>query len=190
MRGYRRADRVFTKPGRIRASRAEHFQRISRQGFPFTIDLIYVRLATRHRGARHRQGPHTTPNARCSHREQGIRATMHLSQWPGPIPDVRPIFRGFSSDFQVIGRQPRRVCCQGIRLYHQQICASFTWIGYGWGWGQAAEKPPPAFAFVRLSIQFLLKTVLDNSRGTPPARPTRLPSRLFDGLRCKDCRQP
>lgn len=42
------------------------FSGLAGRGFPFTIDLIYVRLARLYKGARHRQGSHGTKRAMLS----------------------------------------------------------------------------------------------------------------------------
>ena len=70
---YRRAGRVFTKPGRIRGSCAVHFQRISGQVSAFTIDLFCVRLL------RGRDAPKQSHGTRTDLRGNFPRLSRHFA---------------------------------------------------------------------------------------------------------------
>jgi len=90
------------------------FSGLAGRSFPFTIDLIYVRLATRHTGASHRQGPDSTEGVMLS---QG-RAVLAPRCIPRSDPARYQTCGQSSEDFPAIfGRladRARRVCRPGI----------------------------------------------------------------------------
>jgi hypothetical protein len=149
------------------------FSGLAGRGFPFTIDLIYVRLAMRHRGASHRQGSHDTERRMLSQGAKRSRRDASLAVTrPGTrrAADLQRIFQRFSSDWQTVS-------ASGVALeYVYAIGKSvllFKGIGYGRGWGQAAKKRPRSFAFVQLRPQFLAKRVSGDWR-TATCRAPRL----------------
>jgi len=108
----RRASCAFTKPGRIRASCAERFQRISGQGFPVHNwpDLCTLGDASQRRKPSAGISRHRTPDALTGSKAFASRRIPRSD--PGRQPDVRAIFSGFSSDFR-FSRQSWRCAGQG-----------------------------------------------------------------------------
>jgi hypothetical protein len=119
------------------------FNGLAGRGFPFTIDLIYVRLATRHRGARHRLVSHVT---KCAMLSQGAKRTRRDASlavtWPGTrhAANLQRIFQQFSSDWQT---EPGECVVQGYVYAISKSVILFKGIGYGSGVGASSQKEAP-----------------------------------------------